>query len=154
MASLEASVVWVCARELEPKRATDGAAGYDLRADEDVVVYPAWWKLMTGQGPTLVKTSLKWIASPGVYMKIESRSGMAAKRHTHVVAGVIDSDYRGEIRVALDNRGLLPLRISRCERIAQGIILRHESPATTCRDTLDEQDATARGDGGFGSTGK
>lgn len=135
-----------------PSRGSDEAAGYDLRALGTTLLQPAWLRRLLGlPGCTLVPTGVRWEPPAGVYMKIESRSGMATKRDIHAVAGVIDSDYRGDITVALENRGMLPARVMAGERVAQGIVMRHEAPEMVITDNVGG--ATARGDGGFGSTG-
>ena len=81
------------------------------------------------------------------------RSGLAAKRGLTVIntPGTIDSDYRGECGVILANIGAEPFVIRRGERIAQLVIARHERADWVEVETLDE---TARGAGGFGSTGR
>jgi dUTP pyrophosphatase len=67
------------------------------------------------------------------------------------MAGVIDSDYRGEVRVVLVNHGDEPLRIERGDRIAQLLVQRVERAAFTAAESIDRTD---RGDGGFGSSGR
>lgn len=138
-----------------PERASAGAAGLDLRARSRVTLYPSWMRLlcMRGAGPSLVCTGVRWQAPLDLYMQIQSRSGLAVKRGVHVVAGTIDSDYRGIIQVALENRGLWPVHIEPGERIAQGVL--HQLPAVHIvrAGESDELEPTERGAGGFGSTG-
>lgn len=130
-----------------PKRATAGSAGYDLRAARGGVALPAWLRLLLGNlGPTLVGTGLAWAAPPDFMLEIKPRSGLAVKHNVHVVAGVVDSDYGGEIMVALDNRGLLPFRFQAGDRVAQAVIF-------TIPVFPDASDGNPRGAGGFGSTG-
>lgn len=133
-----------------PKRATAGSAGYDLRAAAGGVVLPAWLRLLLGNcGPTLVRTGLAWAATPDLMLEIKPRSGLAVKHNVHVVAGVVDSDYRGEIMVALDNRGLLPFSFRAGDRVAQAVIFN----IPVFPDAADAADGKPRGAGGFGSTG-
>jgi dUTP pyrophosphatase len=86
-------------------------------------------------------------------MQLRGRSGLAAKHGVGLVNGVgtIDSDYRGEVHVILINHGDEPFAIQHGDRIAQGVIARYEQVTWELTDTLEE---TARGQGGFGSTGK
>jgi dUTP pyrophosphatase len=131
-----------------PDRKTVYSAGFDLYASEDCVIDPGERKL--------VNTNIQLSIPPGYYGKIESRSSLALSI-IDVSAGVIDSDYRGDIKVLLvnnrkfdylqDNR----LYIKTGMRIAQLIFLKHETPIFKEVSVLDE---TVRGDRGFGSTGK
>ena len=84
------------------------------------------------------------------YGRIAPRSGLAWKKHIDVGAGVIDADYRGNVGVVLFNHGEEDLQVKRGDRIAQ-LILEKISYADIVE--VDDLDATARGDGGFGSTG-
>ena len=78
-----------------PKRATEGAAGYDLASAEETVV--------PEKGKTVVKTGISIATPEGCYGRIAPRSGLAVKKYIDVGAGVIDSDYRGEVGVVLFN---------------------------------------------------
>ena len=144
------SLKWLCAKELEPCRGSVEAAGFDFRASCDAVLWPLWIRALTGTGPNLIRTGVRWQAPRGTYMKIESRSGLVVNANVHAVAGVIDSDYRGEIVVALENRSMFPRRVRACERIAQGIVLQH---CLLEPKLVDELGGSERGEGGFGSTG-
>jgi dUTP pyrophosphatase len=127
----------------EPEKATPGSAGYDLRAAKAVVV-PA-------RGRVLVPTGLRVaIAGNSYYFEIRSRSGLSLKHGIEVGAGIIDSDYRGEIGVVLHNHSDVDFAIAVNDRIAQMILHRNLAAKFVAVETLDE---TQRGTGGFGSTG-
>jgi len=127
-----------------PAYATDGAAGMDVVSALDVALAPGeWLAIPTGFA----------IAIPGGYeVQVRPRSGLAFKHGITVLntPGTIDCDYRGEIKVILINHGHATFEIARGERIAQLV------PAAVQRATVAEVAAlteTARGSGGFGSTG-
>ena len=130
-----------------PAYATELSAGMDLRADLESPVT---------LGPlerALVPTGL-YIALPAGYeAQVRPRSGLAAKHGVTVLntPGTIDADYRGEIKVILVNLSNTPFEIVPGERIAQMVVARHERVEWDEVDVLDE---TARGAGGFGSTGR
>ena len=130
-----------------PAYATELSAGVDLKAnlEESVTIGPL--------ERTLVPTGL-YIALPAGYeAQVRPRSGLAAKFGITVLntPGTIDADYRGEIKVILVNLSNQPFEIVPGERIAQMVIARHEKATW---EEVDELDQTARGAGGFGSTGK
>jgi dUTP pyrophosphatase len=132
--------------ELEP--ATDQSAGTDLRACLD----HAEWTVPPG-GRILVPTGLAIdIAQPGVAGFVFSRSGLGVKHGLTVAqgVGVIDPDYRGEIKVGLLNTSGEERTISRGQRIAQLLFLPYFPAELVPCDDLSE---TARGAGGFGHTG-
>ncbi|MBS0562377.1 MAG: dUTP diphosphatase [Proteobacteria bacterium] len=129
-----------------PAYATAGAAGMDLLAavSEPVTVPPG--------GRALIPTGLCIALSPGHELQVRPRSGLALK-HGIVLPnspGTIDEDYRGEVQVILLNAGDAPFVVERGMRIAQAVL----APVVRARwieaETLD---GTARGAGGFGSTG-
>ena len=130
-----------------PAYATPLSAGMDLRACLEAPVT---------LGPlerTLVPTGL-FIALPaGFEAQVRPRSGLAAKHGITVLntPGTIDADYRGEIKVILVNLSNTPFEIVPGERIAQMVVARHERVEWDEVEVLDE---TARGAGGFGSTGR
>lgn len=129
-----------------PKYATVQSAGADLLAaiDEDITIQPGEW----GMIPTGIA-----IALPGDFeAQVRPRSGLAAKHAVTVLnsPGTIDADYRGEIKVILINHGKEPFKIDRGMRIAQVIFAPVTQGAWNIVEDLDE---TARGEGGFGSTG-
>jgi len=128
-----------------PERATDGSAGYDVRsADPDFVLAPGERRL--------VGTGLAFAVPPGFEIQVRPRSGMALRYGVTIPnsPGTIDSDYRGELRVLIQNGGTQPVPIARGERIAQLVFARYEAPALLEVPSLDD---TQRGAGGFGSTG-
>jgi len=131
-----------------PAYQTAGSAGLDLPAavpaDEPVVIAPGEWKLI----PTGICIALP----EGYEAQIRPRSGLAAKKGISCVntPGTVDADYRGELRVNLINHGKEPFVVQRGERIAQMVIGQFTQISWNPVDALDE---TARGQGGFGSTG-
>lgn len=129
-----------------PARATDGAAGLDLIAalDEPVELLP--------RARALIPTGLSMAIPQGFEGQVRPRSGLAWKHGVTIVnaPGTIDSDYRGEVKVHLINHGHEPVTIQRGDRIAQLVI----APVTLVRLTpVAALNETARGEGGFGSTG-
>ena len=127
-----------------PAYATDGAAGMDVLAAEDSVLAPG--------GRHAVATGLSVAIPAGYEIQVRPRSGLALKHGISVpnTPGTIDSDYRGELKIILINHGADPFAIRRGDRIAQLVV------APVVRGTwleVDSLDETARGEGGFGSTG-
>ena len=123
-------------------RSTPGSAGYDIRTSVPATLYPGMsYKFPTG---------LKMAIPEGYVGLIEPRSGLSFKKSIENGAGVIDSDYRGEIRIHLYNHGNDTVFFAEGDRIAQLLIQKHEVPTFTLVDSLDQ---TVRGEGGFGSTG-
>ncbi|GGH70346.1 deoxyuridine 5'-triphosphate nucleotidohydrolase [Phaeocystidibacter marisrubri] len=101
----------------------------------------------------LVKTGLFMQLPEGFEAQVRPRSGLAYKHGVTVLnsPGTIDADYRGEIGVILINHGVEPFEITDGERVAQMVIAKYESIQW---NEVDELDASDRGEGGFGSTGK
>lgn len=128
-----------------PERATTGASGYDLRAREGVLLFP-------GQR-ALIKTGLRLALPDGYEAQIRPRSGLALKHGVTVLnsPGTIDSDYRGEVGVILINLGETAASIKPGDRIAQMVIV--PVPAVELVPVA-HLPKTARGEGGFGSTGQ
>jgi dUTP pyrophosphatase len=126
-----------------PEYSSAAAAGADLRASEAVEI-PAG-------GRAAVPTGLKVQIPEGHVGLVWPRSGLAVRHGIDTLAGVIDSDYRGEVRVVLANHGPEPFAIAPGDRIAQLLIQRVERAAFRPASTLAD---TARGGGGFGSTGR
>ncbi len=127
-----------------PAYATDGAAGMDVVSAEDLTLAPG--------GRHAVATGFAMAIPQGYEVQVRPRSGLALKHGITCLntPGTIDSDYRGEVKVILANLGSAPFPIARGDRIAQLV------PAPVQRATLSEVtslDDTARGAGGFGSTG-
>lgn len=132
-----------------PAYETTGSAGMDLRA---AVPEDAPLTLEPG-ARMLVPTGLKIALEEGWEAQVRPRSGLALKHGITCLnsPGTIDSDYRGEVGVILINHGTDPFVIRRGERIAQMVIAAHARATLAEVATLDE---TARGAGGFGSTGR
>lgn len=130
-----------------PGYATAGAAGMDIAAavDDPFVLAPG--------ERAAIPTGFQVAIPRGFEIQIRPRSGLAFK-HGITVAnapGTIDSDYRGEVKVLLINLGQEPFTISRGERIAQMVVA---AVTTASFNTVTSLDETARGEGGFGSTGR
>lgn len=131
-----------------PQRATLGSAGMDLVACmEEPVLLPPGGRAMIPTGLAMAIPTAEWMGL------VYARSGLAV-RHGITLSnsvGVIDSDYRGEIRVGLCNLGQEPYTVQPGERIAQLVISPVLLPPV---EEANELDSTERGTGGFGSTGK
>lgn len=127
-----------------PTRATDGSAGYDLYADEAVTIPPC-------HAQCLVSTGIAVAIPAGYCGQIWPRSGMDVNSRITRGAGLIDRDYRGELKVLLINRSATAYEIRRGDRIAQLVITAIATPDVV---EFDELDDTARNAGGFGSTGQ
>ena len=131
-----------------PVYGSSQAAGADLCACLGIgltmTIEPHKWAMV----PTGVRISLP----AGYEAQVRPRSGLSAKSGISVLnsPGTVDSDYRGEIKVILINHSDVPFVIKDGDRIAQMVIARHETASFTVVTSLDE---TARGEGGFGSTG-
>jgi dUTP pyrophosphatase len=132
-----------------PAYATADAAGMDIRA---AVAADAPVTLQPGQR-TLLDTGFCMALPAGYEAQVRPRSGLAIKHGVTCLntPGTIDADYRGEVKVILINLGDEPFTITRGERIAQMVI----APVTQAEVRIVKQlDQTARGRGGFGSTGR
>jgi len=125
-----------------PKKGTEMAAGFDLHASKEVVIAP--------RSQELVPTGIAIKLPEGTYGRIAPRSGLAAKHAIDVHAGVVDRDYRGEVKGVLMNNGDEAVKIAQGDRFAQLVVEKIESPQIVEVEELDE---TTRGSGGFGSTG-
>ena len=130
-----------------PSRGSAAAAGYDLRAclDAPVTIAPGETKM--------VGTGLSIAVPEGYFGAVFARSGLAAKQGVRPAncVGVCDSDYRGEYTVALHNDSTAPCTINPGDRIAQLVVIPY-LPLEF--DEVEKLDATERGAGGFGSTGR
>jgi dUTP pyrophosphatase len=126
-----------------PEYSSPGAAGADLRASEAVTIAPG--------ARAAVPTALRLQIPTGHVGLVWPRSGLAVRHGIDTLAGVIDSDYRGEVRIVLVNHGDEPFRIERGDRIAQLLVQRVERAAFTAVSSVG---ATDRGEGGFGSSGR
>ncbi len=127
-----------------PAYATEGAAGMDVVSAEDVTLAPG--------ARHAVATGLALAIPPGYEIQVRPRSGLALKHGISVpnTPGTIDSDYRGELKVILINHGAEAFAILRGDRVAQLVL----APVTRAAwEEVADLDQTARGAGGFGSTG-
>jgi dUTP pyrophosphatase len=125
-----------------PAHATDWAAGADLCCAEAFTLQPGERRL--------VPSGMAIEIPPGYYGRVAPRSGLAVRHGIDTLAGIIDCDYRGELKVALINLGDQPVSLAAGDRIAQLIIER----AARCNYIWSEElSETERGGGGFGSTG-
>lgn len=125
-----------------PHRESPGAAGYDLFSTENHVVLPG--------KRAVVGTGIAMELPDGVYGRVAPRSGLSVKHGIHIGAGVVDPDYRGEVKVVVFNLGSEPYVIKPGYRIAQLILERFLMDQVVVGNLSDTQ----RGDGGFGSTGQ
>ncbi|WP_291961018.1 dUTP diphosphatase [Maribacter sp.] len=129
-----------------PHYETNASAGMDLRANltEPIVLQP--------MGRAIIPTGLFIELPVGIEAQVRPRSGLAAKKGVTVLnaPGTVDADYRGEVGVILINLGSEDFIVENGERIAQLVIAKHERAEWNPVDSLSE---TARGEGGFGSTG-
>ncbi len=124
-----------------PKRGSALSAGLDICAIEDVEIQP--------KQRALARTGFAVAIPPGFYGRVAPRSGLAVKQGLDVLAGVIDSDYRGELCCVLYNTGDETIHLPAGSKICQLILEQIVTPEATWVNDLD---ATARGAGGFGST--
>ena len=129
-------------RAVLPRRGSVLAAGLDVCGIEEVEIGP--------KQRVMARTGLAVAIPPGFYGRVAPRSGLAVKKGLDVLAGVIDSDYRGEICVVLYNTGDETIHLPAGSKICQLIIEQIITPEAAWATDLDE---TARGAGGFGSTG-
>ena len=129
-----------------PKYETDGSSGMDLAAciNETIIIQP--------NNKAIIPTGISLAIPKGFEIQIRPRSGLAAKNSLTVLntPGTIDSDFRGEIKVILINFGIMEFKVEDKLRIAQMVlcpVIRAEF------EEVDDLNMTARGEGGFGSTG-
>jgi dUTP pyrophosphatase len=126
-----------------PEYASAAAAGADIRASEAVELAPG--------ARAAVSTALQLEIPPGHVGLVWPRSGLAVRHGIDTLAGVIDSDYRGELKVVLVNHGDEPFRIAPGDRVAQLLVQRVERVRFAAAAQVTD---TARGGSGFGSTGR
>ncbi|MCR5144244.1 MAG: dUTP diphosphatase [Lachnospiraceae bacterium] len=130
-----------------PERGSDMAAGYDLFADitEDIIIDP--------HTTAMVGTGIAVAIPEGYFGGIFARSGLSSKEGLRPAncTGVVDADYRGEVKVALHNDSDFERIITPGQKVAQMVIMPFLSVEF---DLVDDLDSTDRGEGGFGSTGK
>jgi dUTP pyrophosphatase len=125
-----------------PERGSPFAAGLDIYCIDEITIGP--------RARYLAKTGLAVAIPHGYYGRIAPRSGLAVKQGLDVLAGVIDSDYRGEIGCLLYNTSDETVHLPAQSKICQLIIEKIELPTAVWADDLTD---TSRGSGGFGSTG-
>ena len=129
-----------------PEYETEGAAGMDIRAYLDAPV-----QIPSG-GRVLIPTGLFMEIEPGYEVQLRARSGLAIRNGICLANGIgtIDSDYRGEVKVALINLGEETFTVHNGDRIAQMVIASYVRGQIVPADSLSDSE---RGSGGFGSTG-
>lgn len=127
-----------------PKKATDGAACFDIQSADNTEIAP--------KNSGVVRTGLKFKIPAGYVMLIFSRSGHGFKQNVRLsnCVGVIDSDYRGELKISLQNDGDETFSVRYGDRVAQGLIAPIPQIAMVAGAVTED---TERGAGGFGSTG-
>ncbi|MCC6535015.1 MAG: dUTP diphosphatase [Burkholderiales bacterium] len=148
MTSIDVKILDARLREQLPAYATPGSAGLDLRAclQRALVLAP-------GQTELIPAGLAIHIADPGLAAVILPRSGLGHKHGIVLgnLVGLIDSDYQGQLFVSTWNRGSAPFTIEPLERLAQLVVV----PVVQVKlNVVDEFDVSARGAGGFGSTGR
>ncbi|MBI5065702.1 dUTP diphosphatase [Candidatus Woesearchaeota archaeon] len=125
-----------------PQFARKGDAAFDLRSAVDLVIQPSQKEI--------IPTGLKVAVPEGYAGLIWDRSGMAAKHSLTTMAGVLDSGYRGEIKIVMINLGKEAVQITKGMRVAQMLV----QPVLNMEiEEVEELEDTERGEGGFGSTG-
>lgn len=132
---------------MPPTRQSDEAAGYDLYSPDEYIIQPHK-RCTIGLG---FHVELPY----GYHMEIRPRSGLARDYGITVLnsPGTVDSDFRGEVCVVLYNTDDEPFHVKRGDRIAQGVIMKHED-VTWVRSSYQSLRWTSRGENGFGSTGR
>jgi len=127
---------------LLPVRKREGDAGLDLYSAEEVPLKPGQWKA--------VSTGIAVEIPQGYFGLVKDRSGLALKHAIHCLAGVIDENYRGEVKVVLINLGDKEVKLEKHSRIAQLLIIPYaKAEAVEIKELSD----TERGEKGFGSSG-
>jgi dUTP pyrophosphatase len=126
-----------------PIRGTTSSAGLDIFSDENISIGPGEQHLLS--------TSIAVEIPKRMFGKLEIRSGLAAKHSLGVAAGIIDNDYRGELKVILRNHGVNKFEVRRSDRMAQLILI--PQPPVTVNPVESFKTSTSRGTAGFGSTG-
>jgi dUTP pyrophosphatase len=131
-----------------PTRATSGSAGYDLYSSEENIILAG--------NRAVVKTGIRVKIPKGYCGQVWPRSGFSAKNGIESGAGIIDSDYRGELMVILYNHSNLNFKIEKHMRMAQLLLVKIALPLIS--DTTEDfdkgdEEKNERGSGGFGSTG-
>jgi dUTP pyrophosphatase len=138
-----AETVFAAGPGTPPEYGSEAAAGADLRALGAHDLLPG--------ARAAIPTGIHLQIPPGHVGLVWPRSGLAVRHGIDTLAGVIDSDYRGEVRVVLVNHGEEAFHIEPGDRIAQLLVQRVERVVFARAEALDQ---TRRGEGGFGSTGR
>ena len=125
-----------------PTKGSKLAAGYDLKSAYDYII--------PGMGKIIAKTDISIRVPDGTYGRVAPRSGLAAKNHIDIGAGVVDQDYTGNIGVVMFNHAQEDFEVKKGDRIAQFICEKIEYPEL---EEVASLSSTERGEGGFGSTG-
>ena len=133
-------------RELLPTKGTPDAMAYDLKSPGAEIIPP--------HSSILVNTLVAVTIPKGYAILFGSRSSMAALSRVTVEAGWIDSDYRGLLKVLLYNHGDKPVEIVAGQRVAQAMLVKTHAVREETSFAYPDTNATKRGAGGFGSTGK
>lgn len=128
-----------------PTKATSMSAGYDLYADENVVVLP--------RNKAVVSIGIKIEVPYGTYGRIAPRSGLASNKHVDIGAGVIDADYNGIVKVVIFNHSDKRFYVKVGDRIAQLICEKIEYPKVIEVVEIEPFNNSERQTSGFGSTG-
>lgn len=126
-----------------PSRGSNFSVGYDLHSAEQKEIPP--------RGKAMISTGLQMKLPEGCYGRVAPRSGLAWKHSIDVGAGVIDPDYRGELRVILFNLGDETFQVNKGDRIAQ--LICEQALIPEVQEVTESLDETERGSNGFGSTG-
>lgn len=137
----------------DPEYATNGAAGFDFRANiTEPVEIPG---CRSGNNIKIIPTGLYFELPTNLELQVRPRSGLAAKHGITVLnsPGTVDSDYRGEVGVILINHKMETFTINPGDRIAQGVIANVTAKQMVNFIKTDQLSDTERGEGGFGSTG-
>jgi dUTP pyrophosphatase len=136
-----------------PTKGSSGAAGYDLYSAVEIIVPARSLNInkTIWAGQALIATDISIQVPKGTYGRVAPRSGLALKNGIDVGAGVIDSDFCGNVGVILFNHGQDDFHIKVGDRIAQLILEKIETDAIVVE--VDELEKSERGNGGFGSTG-
>ncbi len=148
MRKLEVKILDERIRSMLPRYATPGAAGLDLRACLDAPL-----ALGPGQSQLVSSGIAIHVGDPGYAAVILPRSGLGSKSGIVLgnLVGLVDSDYQGPLMVSLWNRGSAPFTVQPLDRIAQLVVV----PVVQVEfEVVEEFAASARGAGGFGSTGR
>lgn len=138
--------------DLVPRRATPGSMAFDLISPETVTI-PKHNSLL-GVGSALINTLVVASIPAGYALVLRSRSGLASKQGVTVEAGEIDADYKGFLKVLLYNHSGVEYTVEAGDRIAQARIVQVHALQDGVSYEYPDPDETARGAGGFGSTGK